>query len=37
MDEELKNDVIKTTLEYMELCFSDQEIATKLKAKYDEE
>ncbi len=37
MDEELKLDVISTTLDYMNKCFTDQEIASKLKAKYDEE
>jgi len=37
MDKELKLDVIKTTMDYMEKCYTDQEIAKNLKAKYDEE
>jgi dynein light chain LC8-type len=37
MDEDLKKQVIETTLEYMDQCFQDQEIASRLKAKFDEE
>ncbi len=37
MDEDLKKQVIETTLEYMDQCFGDQEIASRLKAKFDEE
>ena len=37
MDDDLKQIVLETTMSYMDQCYSDQEIASRLKAKFDEE